>query len=321
MIKVSVIIPAYNAEKFIKFCVDSIINQTYKNLEIIIVDDGSTDKTELVIKDIDDNRIKYIKKNNEGVSKARNDGIKYATGEYLIFVDSDDWLEKDAISKIVECIKNSNKDIIRINYYLVNGEKKQKNLKFIKDINLKDVINGDVYCYVWLLCIKRSFLIKNEIIFNSEISMMEDNLFYFDILLKTDVIPTFDYPVYNYYYNENSLSRSTNKFLSNCDDIIKLRNFMYNKIYDKKIYNDNNLTKCILNLLKDSYKNNYKLFCKMFNKLIGDSSFKVMLNNTNLKKLNLTEKILYISVKYKLKIIAIMFLFCRFKFVKIFKGE
>ncbi len=98
--KVSVIVPAYNCEKYISDCIESLINQTYSDLEILIIDDGSTDKTGSICDDHaeNDKRIKVIHKLNGGVSETRNLGIKNATGDCLMFVDSDDWLDED-ISK------------------------------------------------------------------------------------------------------------------------------------------------------------------------------------------------------------------------------
>ena len=117
---ISIIIPIYNNEKFISRCLDSIINQTYKKIEIIIVNDGSTDKSLDVISKYEkkDNRIKVINKKNEGVSIARNIGIESSKGDYITFVDADDWLELDAIEKLYIEITEKNVDVVRGNYYI-----------------------------------------------------------------------------------------------------------------------------------------------------------------------------------------------------------
>ena len=109
MDKISIIVPVYNNYNFLDKCLDSIINQTYKNIEIILINDGSTDNSLKKLKKYAkvDSRIILINKKNEGVSKARNDGIKISTGKYITFVDSDDYLECDAIEKIyIALIKN-----------------------------------------------------------------------------------------------------------------------------------------------------------------------------------------------------------------------
>ena len=100
---VSVVIPVYNVEKYVEKCLDSVINQTYQNLEIIIVNDGSTDNSLSVCqkKKLSDSRIKLINKENGGLSSARNAGIECAQGEFICFIDSDDWIELDYIEVLL----------------------------------------------------------------------------------------------------------------------------------------------------------------------------------------------------------------------------
>lgn len=110
---ISVIIPIYNTESYLEQCIQSVINQTYKDLEIILINDGSTDNSGLICQKWkeQDPRIRYIKKENEGQGIARNLGIIRATGEYIIFVDSDDYLDKNLISKVYHYISEQNADI------------------------------------------------------------------------------------------------------------------------------------------------------------------------------------------------------------------
>ena len=120
-IKVSVIVPVYNVEKYIRQCLESIINQTYKNLEIIVVNDGTKDNSMKIVEEyLSDERIKVINKENGGIASARNRGIDEATGEYISFVDSDDWLELNTYEKLVEIIVDE--DIIVFNYNRVDDE-------------------------------------------------------------------------------------------------------------------------------------------------------------------------------------------------------
>lgn len=119
MKKVSVVIPLYNEESYIEECINSVINQTYKNFEIIIVDDNSIDDSLKVVKKIKDKRIKIIElKENKGVSNARNVGVEYSTGDYLCFLDSDDYWRYDKIEKQIKFIKN--KSFIYSNYMYVD---------------------------------------------------------------------------------------------------------------------------------------------------------------------------------------------------------
>ena len=115
MYKISVIVPVYNTEKYIKKCLDSLINQTMKNIEIIVVNDGSNDHSEEIIKDYENKypeMVKYYKKENGGLSSARNYGLEKAKGEYIAFVDSDDYIDKELFSKLDEYI-DKNIDLIK----------------------------------------------------------------------------------------------------------------------------------------------------------------------------------------------------------------
>lgn len=131
MSKVSIVIPVYNAELYISRCLDSIINQTYTDLEIICVNDGSKDNSLQILKKYQekDERIFVIDKENAGVSEARNDAIKRSSGQYITFVDSDDWLEKDAIELMYKALIENNADVVRSNYYI----NKNENESFIND--------------------------------------------------------------------------------------------------------------------------------------------------------------------------------------------
>ena len=122
--KISVIVPVYNVEQYLERCVESIINQTYKNLEIILVDDGSTDNSGKLCDELakKDGRIKVIHKENGGLSEARNTGISHAKGEYVYFPDSDDWIEPDTFIALAEALESLEFDIISFNREFVKGE-------------------------------------------------------------------------------------------------------------------------------------------------------------------------------------------------------
>lgn len=118
-IKISVIIPIYNVEQYLSQCLDSIINQTYTNLEIILINDGSTDNSEKICNQYKllDPRIIVIHKTNGGLSDARNTGIKIATGDYISFVDADDFIDKNMYTILFQKINTTNADIIWYNHY------------------------------------------------------------------------------------------------------------------------------------------------------------------------------------------------------------
>lgn len=201
-IKVSVIIPVYNSEHFLKRCLDSIVNQTLKEIEIIIINDGSTDGSEKIIKDyLSDERIVYLKKENEGAYAARQDGINIARGEYIGFADTDDWVEADMFEKLYISAKSNNADIAVCGAYMDDYKMPQ----YIADgTYTKDRISKEVIPFVlsavtskkceqaldtWSLCtklIRRGFLIENDIVFNRQIKCAQDFLYCVESLGAAD---------------------------------------------------------------------------------------------------------------------------------------
>ncbi len=142
MTKVSIIVPTYNREKYVNRCLDSLINQTLKDIEIIIVDDGSTDNTKNIINEYKDKRIKYIYKENTGIGETRNLGIENAIGEYISFVDIDDFLDKTMIEKCYNKAINDNLDIVICDYIEINEEtteQKQIHLMEFNNTTLEDL--------------------------------------------------------------------------------------------------------------------------------------------------------------------------------------
>lgn len=117
--KISVVVPIYKVEKYLNRCVDTIVNQTYKNLEIILVDDGSPDKCGMIAEEYAklDSRVKVAHKKNGGLSDARNRGMEHVTGDYILFVDSDDWLEKNMIEKMVKISLKFKVDVVQSAFY------------------------------------------------------------------------------------------------------------------------------------------------------------------------------------------------------------
>lgn len=141
--KISIIIPIYNSEKYLNHCIDSVLNQTYKNLEILLVNDGSTDTSDIICQRFAsmDNRIVYIKKSNEGVSSARNCGLEKVTGEFIGFVDSDDIIEKDMFEKLLATAINHKADIVECGHNLVDLKNR------IKPFPLNhEIIEGSLNC-------------------------------------------------------------------------------------------------------------------------------------------------------------------------------
>jgi len=176
MKKISIIVPIYNEEENLRKCIESLINQTYKELEIILINDGSTDKSKEIIESFKDKRIVAIHKKNTGISDTRNTGIDKSTGDYIMFVDSDDYLELNCIERLIETAEKENSEIVMFNYYLETPSKRiEIKLPKIEARNLKE--DKDLLTKIHLgPCTK---------IFKSE--LIKDNLF--PLNLKYEDVP------------------------------------------------------------------------------------------------------------------------------------
>ncbi len=166
MVKVSVIVPIYNVEKYLKRCIDSLVEQTQDSLEIVLVNDGSTDGSSKIATEYAEKyseKIKYVEKQNGGLSDARNYGMKYATGEYIAFLDSDDYAEKDTYKLMYEKAKEENADYVECDFLweYPNKIKQDKRYEF-KD---KKQMLSFVRVVAWNKLIKREILEKNNIVF------------------------------------------------------------------------------------------------------------------------------------------------------------
>ena len=217
MIDVSIIIPVYNCERYIDRCINSILNQTVVNFEIIIINDGSTDNSLQKIYQYSSNhKIKIYDQKNQGPAIARNNGIKYSSGKYVMFIDADDYIDKDYVEKYFNEIEKTGYDIVIGGYKRVIGDKivsKQqlKNYPFSKYL-----ITGPV-CRI----INREFLIKNNIYF-LDTNSSEDVYFNIIIYNITDKIGIINDTGYYYYYNSSSLSNTVHKGFKKDVKIIEL---------------------------------------------------------------------------------------------------
>ena len=243
---VSIVVPVYNGEDHIKDCVYSLLEQTYKNIELIIVNDGSRDNTDLILKSLQkiDERIHIITQNNQGVSCARNVGILNANGEYLVFIDSDDLLDKNAI----ESLMNNNEDTDLIIYgFKVNGNGNRKNdtevLKSLKQSHAdKDKIlgavlstNNNIYGYAWRTAYSVKYLKDKGILFPIGIKISEDYLFFVKSIYYADNISIVDKELYDYQLGTTSMS--TKYIPSLLDDMNYVNNWIYeNVIKDNSLF-------------------------------------------------------------------------------------
>lgn len=211
--KISVIIPVYNVEKYLKRCLDSIVNQTYKNLEIILVDDGSTDKSGNICDEYaaKDKRIIVIHKENGGVSSARNKGLDICIGDYISFIDSDDWIEEDFFEYVVNNAKDN--DLLIFDYYITNGKStkwiKYRKTKFeiSKDECLIELTKAKLQSYLWVM------IFKSELFYNIRFPQnrnYEDQAIMHLHIDKCQKIKYCNKAFYNYYQNPKGITHTVN---------------------------------------------------------------------------------------------------------------
>ena len=216
---VSIIVPVYNSEQYINRCLNSLINQTYKNIEIIIIDDGSTDNSSILINEYikKDKRIKVFFQENSGPSVARNNGIIKSNGDYIVFCDSDDYVEINYVEKLLENIIKLDCNILACGYIDVSeyGVSKLNDFYNGEDVLTKEnfincILKG-VGGTLWGKIFKKDIIITNNIRMNPDIYMCEDMIFLLEYITYCNKCGAIEDKLYNYNrLNENSISSKTN---------------------------------------------------------------------------------------------------------------
>lgn len=312
MDKVSIIIPVYNVEKNLSKCVESIINQTYKNIEIILINDGSTDTSSKIIEEYSkkDKRIIVINEKNKGPSAARNAGLKIATGEYVTFIDADDYIDSEMVENIVRVFKESKCDVVRSNYTYTYDNKEKKNNENLKGIAdklyiltnnreklIKKIFLGEIQSYSWTLAIRRNILEKNNIYFSEDVPFMEDIVFLVKLIFFIDNIFFVNKTYYHYYQNNsNSLTKNYKNYVRNMNNILivkkKIESILLNNLKEAdeyiKIINTIYISG-IVEYLGVSIKSgqSYKEIARELERIRENEIMKEMLSNKSLKVLQI----------------------------------
>lgn len=257
---VSIIIPVYNVEKYIENCIESIVNQTYKNIEIILVDDGSTDKSGSICDKFSkiDNRISVIHKTNGGLSSARNNGLKVCNGKYVTFIDSDDWIKKDFVETMLSIAINSSADLV------ISGLISKTNYDFIDDNNNNDYkeINRiqAIECCLYgekgidvSACGKLYSKKLFENIVFPEKKLYEDFLIFDEIINASNKIMLTSYCGYFYLQRQGSIMNSSYNdsryiLISKSEELIKkYKNTLFNATVYRYVVNNYLFLKMVLN--------------------------------------------------------------------------
>lgn len=322
--KISVIVPVYNSADTIEKCVLSIMNQTFKNLEIILINDGSKDNSLKICQKLADfdNRIILINQDNKGVSATRNKGLRLATGHYVAFVDSDDWIESEMYENMINAIKDTHSEVCISNYY--SGQTK-------KILNIKDQVlqNNGIYEKIiknmigpipigteaiknkimgssWRYLISKSLLERNYITFSEDVYLSEDLIFCIKFLFQTNKLVI---DPNAYYHYENIQESATRKYKKNF-------RFQQQIVFKdiKKICEENGKLNDIEENLNSMYvemainefvnqthpKNDLSIFRKIKNiKQICDNKLISIVEKTNYKKLKTNRKIIFKLIQHK----------------------
>lgn len=321
MEEVTIIMPIFNREKFIKKSIESVLNQTYKEIKLILVNDGSTDNTEeicLYYKNID-SRIKYLKIDNSGPSTARNKGLELVDTKYVMFIDSDDFYQNDMVENMVNDIKNNevqcvvcnrimktekNNKKIDINSMKMNQENKQEIIEYLQKMRLFNSVWNKIYLY--------NIIKNNNIKFDSNFISGEDYKFNLDYFNNISLAIIENKYLYNYVMNPNSIVHDN----KNLDFLKQVPIVDYNlKIYKENSFDVRNIYHRYIIIFIDaiSYKimeeHKYKKVKEYITKCIN---YKTMQEVINCKfKKNIEQNIIYYLIKYRLKFLIYIYIYTR----------
>jgi glycosyltransferase involved in cell wall biosynthesis len=229
MPKISFIIPVYNAEKYLERCLESIRCQSDGDFEAVLIDDGSTDSSKGIYKKFADSDARFICKTqkNSGASAARNAGISLARGEYIAFVDADDYIDADYVETLYPYAKETGADMVHFGFrYIPDGktevaEQRPKNriVAVCPENLLKHFCADWLYplmrIYVWSKLLRRDFITAKNIRFNTQTAYAEDRNFCYKVLTQSERTAYFDFAPYFYFTNTDSITHTANDFEKN----------------------------------------------------------------------------------------------------------
>lgn len=248
MPKLSIVVPVYNVGSLVKKCIESLINQSLSDIEIIIINDGSTDNSlNFIEKYLTNPKIKYYYQNNQGLGAARNVGIEQSTGEFITFVDSDDWVDLDLYKVMIDKLENDESDIaicgVKNEYNNFWCSEERYSYKFCNTLSSYTALNILSRCennnymispVVWNKVYKKSIIMDNNIRFLKN-SYWEDDVFSFQIFMwakKFSIVPDI---YYHYFYRQNSITNDFSK--KHIDDIVVSFKELYLYVEKNKLEN------------------------------------------------------------------------------------
>ena len=318
---ISIVIPVYNVEKYLRQCLDSVLNQTFQDFELLLMDDGSTDRSSFICDEyaLKDNRIKVVHQENSGVSNARNNGISLARGQWITFIDSDDWVDPDYLENfesegsdcdlIVQGLKyydNRNGQFfkyIKVNNCELNGPKQKLLVAENKILNLGYPV-AKLY---------RNTVIANRVSFNTNISFHEDHIFVLDTFNLSEKIKLVNSVSYNYrYYHTNDSLSSKKHSWQNLNIAAEGMLTSLNNLRERFLLRDSTYEKLIYTF---AYGPKISAVFEMFSLKESQTEqkehLKVIINRRELKRY-------YYPVAVKDRLVKSILLHCPFAFQKLF---
>lgn len=318
MLKISVVLPVYNVEQYIATSIESVLQQTYTNFELIIVIDGSKDNSEAIARGFAkvDSRIKVYIKANGGLSDARNYGLSVATGEYVYFLDSDDWIEPNLLEDNLNFLLKEDLDFIVFGFYQDNVNNKEQLLSQIKHIPTADNwIKGsnialtsymlNILGYAWNKLYKKQYLDKQSILFAKGVSLVEDILFNAQVYQKANKI-VFNQKAYVHYI-QRPVVTLTKQFHKQSFEWVKLKHIALLSFINAWSFTNKNeilaenliggLRYCVLNLFRFKNQFNYIQKVTYIEKMVNDPE---LINYAQFyQPTTVNDKIYYQLIKYR----------------------
>ncbi len=265
MVKVSIIVPIYNSEKYLKKCLESLVRQSMQDIEIILIDDGSSDGSLKIISKYayKFSNIVYVSKNNAGIGASRNDGIKKAHGKYIAFVDSDDYISKNFAQEMYDFCEENNLDMAICDYYKIDELKGKKQIERIYDFKISNVQDDKDIIYKinyspWNKLYKKELLINNKIEFPTKLKY-EDTPFVMKSIMNAGKIGKYNKALNYYVFHNNSETTTMDKRVFDIFEILKLVNSYCdkNKYYESIEYL--NVSKLLIYTIQQRYQKDKKL--------------------------------------------------------------
>ena len=328
-IKVSIIIPVYNVEQYLRQCLDSVCNQTFKNIEIIVINDCSPDNSLQIIKEYQqkDDRIVLVDlKENVGLGFARNEGMKVAKGKYITFVDSDDWVTKDYVEVLYNTIEKYYYDVISSDFYeydnVTQKISKSKHPKDFYNISISTTdIKQKLLCKEHIHYVRKIYRLKflkdNNILF--KLNKLEDTSFTWECILKTNKFMFIDNKIYYYRVNRSGsiIADKNSETLNNMNVCLSLKQLILGNDNYKK-YFDSVLNLFIMNRFIYSAWENPSSFNKLYpefkKKYFNDT--KIEFYHLNTVRSFIKAKLFHYIVKFNINIIPISYCYTFFRKTK-----